>query len=85
MKISLNQSDLNAAVANHVTKQLGFPEGTQVDATFSLSGKNRDIVSADVEIYLPGQSRPEPVAKAADPEAAPQVASSDDGVFGAAE
>ena len=55
MKISLSQSDLNTAVANHVVNSLGFPAGTSVDAKFSLTGKTRDIVSAEVEIYLPGQ------------------------------
>ena len=86
MKLNLSQTDLNAAVANHVVSVLGFPAGTQVDATFSLTGKARDIVSADVEVYLPGQTRPEPTAKAAEVEtaAAPaaDAAAEGDAVFG---
>lgn len=81
MKLNLSQADLNAAVAAHITSQLGFPSGTQVDTKFSLTGKARDIVSAEVEVYLPGQAKPEAAAaEATSADASAPV--TDGGVFG---
>ena len=64
MKITLTQADLNAAIAAYTVNTLGFGANMQVSSKFSLSGKQRDIVTAEVELLPAGQ-----VPKAA--EAAP--------------
>ena len=53
MKITLTHSDLNRAIANYARDELGLSADLAVSSVFSLAGKQRDVVTAEVTLEKP--------------------------------